>query len=122
MVDTCQAGGGGTEALGDLCSLRESGGDAVAQIGGVRGHGGGKRREGRCPKWLLRKGRASVWDPLFSRGVPALPKTPGPPPDRVVRVVVDGRPEEGVTATGDVYTDGALTGKWRRIMRGDGEL
>ncbi len=35
-------------------------------------------REGKggCPAWLLKKGRASVWDPLFARGVPALPKVP----------------------------------------------
>ncbi len=37
-------------------------------------------REGKggCPSWLLRKGKASVWDPLFARGVPALPKVPPP--------------------------------------------
>ncbi len=77
-------------------------------------------REGKggCPRWLLRKGRASVWDPLFSRGVPALPKIPAPPPERVVRVVVEGERGEEEIATGDVYTDGAMTGKWRRIMRG----
>ncbi len=40
-----------------------------------------EEREGRkgCPGWLLRKGRVSVWDPLFSRGVPALPRVPPPP-------------------------------------------
>ncbi len=86
-------------------------GECVATVGEREGGGG-------CPKWLLRKGRAMVWDPLFSRGVPALPKVPGPPPDRVVRTVVEaGAGEEGV-ATGDVYTDGAMRGKWRRIMRG----
>ncbi len=38
-------------------------------------------REGKggCPAWLLKKGKASVWDPLFARGVPALPKVPPPP-------------------------------------------
>ncbi len=37
-------------------------------------------REGKggCPAWLLKKGKASVWDPLFARGVPALPKVPPP--------------------------------------------
>ncbi len=41
-----------------------------------------EEREGKggCPEWLLKKGRASVWDPLFARGVPALPKVPPPLP------------------------------------------
>ncbi len=76
-------------------------------------------REGKggCPAWLLKKGRTSVWDPLFARGLPALPKVPPPPPERVVRTVTDGEEEEGEAATGDIYTDGAVRGRWRRIMR-----
>ncbi len=40
-----------------------------------------EEREGRggCPAWLLRKGKAAVWDPLFARGGPALPKVPPRP-------------------------------------------
>jgi hypothetical protein len=39
-----------------------------------------EEREGRggCPAWLLRKGKTALWDPLFARGVPALPKVPPP--------------------------------------------
>ncbi len=40
-------------------------GECVATVGEREGGGG-------CPKWLLRKGRAMVWDPLFSRGGPRL--------------------------------------------------
>ncbi len=65
-----------------------------------------REEKGGCPQWLLRKGRAMVWDPLFSRGVPALPKIPAPPPDRVVRTIVDGARGDEQAATGDVYTDG----------------
>ncbi len=76
-------------------------------------------REGKggCPAWLLKKGKASVWDPLFARGVPALPKVPPPPPGRVVRELVGGSRGDEEVATGDVYTDGAVRGRWRRIMR-----
>ncbi len=78
-----------------------------------------EEREGRsgCPRWLLRKGKLAIWDPLFSRGVPALPKVPAPPPERE-QWGPGGRPGDGALATGDVYTDGALSGRWRRIMRG----
>ncbi len=71
-----------------------------------------------CPQWLLRKGRAGLWDPLFSRGVPALPRVPAPPPQRVIRTMVEEVDGEMGVATGDIYTDGAMTGKWRRVMRG----
>ncbi len=74
--------------------------------------------DGGCPAWLLRKGKAHVWDPLFSRGIPALPRIPRPPPERAVWTVVNGARGEAQVATGDVYTDGAVRGKWRRIMRG----
>ncbi len=76
-------------------------------------------REGRlgCAAWLLRKGKASLWDPLFSRGVPALPLVPPPPPART-EWGIGGRPADGAyAASGDVYTDGAVSGRWRRIMR-----
>ncbi len=77
-------------------------------------------REGKggCPQWLRRKGRASLWDPLFTRGVPALPRVPALPPERVVRTLVLADKGDALVATGDIYTDGAVRGKWRRIMRG----
>ncbi len=71
---------------------------------------------GGCPPWLLKKGLISVWDPLFSRGVPALPKIPSPPRE-AVRWGPGGRPSEAAAAMGDVFTDGAVSGRWRRIMR-----
>ncbi len=71
---------------------------------------------GGCPPWLLRKGSISLWDPLFTRGVPALPKIPAPPPD-ITRWGLGGRPSDGALAKGDVYSDGAVSGRWRRIMR-----
>ncbi len=49
MVDARQAGGGGAETLGDLCSVRQSSRNTVAQAGGVWGLGGGERRERRVP-------------------------------------------------------------------------
>ncbi len=47
-----------------------------------------------------------------------MPKVPSPPTDRVIRTLVGVGAEEGGVATGDVYTDGALKGRWRRVMRG----
>ncbi len=81
-----------------------------------------EEREGRngCPRWLHKKGRSMLWDPLFSRGVPALPRVPAPPPEKVVRTRLCCSAGEEEVATGDIYTDGALRGKWRRIMRGGG--
>ncbi len=72
-----------------------------------------------CPPWLLRKAKVQLWDPLFTRGVPALPRVPPPPPDRVVYVYTEaGQREQALTVSGDVYTDGALSGRWRQIARG----
>ncbi len=78
-----------------------------------------EEREGRlgCPRWLLKKGKTSPWDPLFTRGVPAMPRVP-PPPPYIVQWGPEGQPDGGAAASGDVYTDGALAGRWRRIMRG----
>ncbi len=47
-----------------------------------------------------------------------MPKVPAPPPERVVRTVIEGEAGDEGAATGDIYTDGALRGRWRRIMRG----
>ncbi len=80
-----------------------------------------QEREGArgCPPWLLRKARAQLWDPLFARGVPALPRVPPSPPDQVQYVYTDpGQTRQALTVSGDVYTDGALSGRWRQIARG----
>ncbi len=68
-----------------------------------------------CPEWLRRRGAAAVWDPLFSRGVPARPKLPPPPPE--VERWAGSQPRDGAVATGDVYTDGAARGLVPRALR-----
>ncbi len=70
-----------------------------------------------CPAPILKNGQSSVWDPLYSRGVPCRPKVPPPPPSSswwFPRA-------EGVTktASGDVYTDGSAVGwYWRAVRAG----
>jgi hypothetical protein len=74
-----------------------------------------RAREPRGLEELIAAGKASVWDPLFSRGVPARPKWPNPPAkDRWWKAEV----EEAVEmATGDVYTDGSALGAFWKIVR-----
>ena len=64
---------------------------------------------------LFRLARGSVWDPLFSRGVPARPKIPKHPTER------DWWRAEKIgevrCASGDVYTDGAAEGGFFRVVR-----
>ncbi len=65
-------------------------------------------RTGSVPLALLRLGRGSVWDPLFSRGVPARPKVPRRPKTRSWwRRCAEGAEQ---VATGTVFTDGASRG------------
>ncbi len=74
------------------------------------------RRE-RCPAHVLKAGTIHVWDPLFSRGVPARPVVPPPPAPRIWWE----RRSEGAEylATGRVYTDGAAQGwHWRAVRAG----
>ena len=56
---------------------------------------------------IVEEGKRRWWDPLFSRGVPAMPLLPTPPSEYVWFF-----PETAadVLITGDVYTDGALKG------------
>ncbi len=65
------------------------------------------RAEG-LPTGLLRMGRKSVWDPLFSRGVAARPKVPRPPRTRSWWTRCSAQAEQ--LATGTVFTDGAYQG------------
>ena len=66
-----------------------------------------KRREVSSERKIFQLGAARWWDPLFNRGVPALPlSTPQPQAQTWIY------PENGGEhlVTGDVYTDGALRG------------
>ena len=66
---------------------------------------------------LIGRGKAMVWDPLFSRGVPARPKWPEPPKD--TRWWEAGAEGELEIATGDIYTDGSALGEhWRMVRAG----
>ncbi len=65
-------------------------------------------RAASVPQAILRLGKRSVWDPLFSRGVPARPKVPRRPGTRSWwRRCSDGAEQ---VATGTVFTDGASQG------------
>ncbi len=77
----------------------------------------GELRTEKCPSQVLRTGSAHVWDPLYSRAVPARPKIPPPPAQRVwwERRTRDA----DLLATGRVYTDGAAQGwYWRAVRAG----
>ncbi len=74
-----------------------------------------QRREEYCPTWLLRSGKASPWDPLFSRGVPARPKRLRPPKEQCWWEAARG--ETARSLTGDVYTDGSCKGPFWRTAR-----
>ncbi len=67
------------------------------------------------PAAILRLGRKAVWDPLFSRGVPARPKVPKAPKTRSWWTrCADGAEQ---LATGIVFTDGASQGWFWRGAR-----
>ena len=71
-------------------------------------------REGMCREEVLAEGQKRVWDPLFSRGVPARPKVPKQPKERQwsERIQEDA---EIIAGTGNlVYIDGSAEGwHWR---------
>ena len=79
----------------------------------------GRESAGKPPNLagLIAQGRTQLWDPLFSRGVPARPKFPPPPQARKWwRPEVTGAVE---IASGDVYTDGSAAGMcWRAVRAG----
>jgi hypothetical protein len=64
---------------------------------------------------LFKYGGVAVWDPLYSRGVPARPKIPKHPQEREWW----SREKEGAEryASGDVYSDGAAEGGFFRAVR-----
>ncbi len=58
--------------------------------------------------------RRQHWNPLYSRGVPARPRMP-PPPDDISRDFGDQTFPR--LASGDAYTDGAMRGRCRQVLR-----
>ncbi len=67
------------------------------------------------PEWMRKKIAVELWDPLHTRGVPALPTYPSPPPDRAWWMGTP--PRDGAAADGIAYIDGALRGMIRRAAR-----
>ncbi len=65
-------------------------------------------RSSGLPAGLMRMGKKSVWDPLFSRGVAARPKVPRPPKTRSWWTRCSAQAEQ--LAAGTVFTDGAYQG------------
>ncbi len=72
-------------------------------------------RNEKCPPQVLKVGNAHLWDPLYSRAVPARPKIPPPPPHKVWWEIKDRGAD--LLATGRVYTDGAAQGWYWRAAR-----
>ena len=74
-------------------------------------------REIHCPRALLNAGDRNVWDPMYSRGVPAWPKTPKPPKARWWFQKLAEEAE--YIAEGVVYTDGSAQGwYWKGCRAG----
>ncbi len=74
-----------------------------------------QRRMAACPDWILRIGRVSVWDPLFSRAIPARPKPVSMAVERTWWEAATINQERVIT--GEVYTDGASRGPFWRAAR-----
>ncbi len=63
---------------------------------------------------ILRQAAAQDWNPLFRRGVPYRPSMP---PDPGAHTIDFGDHDHPRYITGSVYTDGALRGRCRRVLR-----
>ncbi len=75
-----------------------------------------ERRKQACPQWIVKLGKASVWDPLFSRAVPARPR---PVKEVTAREWYKKSHElQDKCATGIVFTDGSAKGPFWRMARG----
>ena len=96
----------------DRCSCGKEVGSLWHKLSSCQLNGESK---GPAPKKVIEVGRAHVWDPLYSRGVPARPKFPAPPPARTWWAAVKDEAERA--ATGDIYTDGSAAGWHWRLTR-----
>ncbi len=63
---------------------------------------------------IVKESQDRKWDPLFHRAVPARPLMP---PDPVAATQYIGTPPSDKIIVGDAYTDGALKGRCRRVLR-----
>ena len=97
----------------DVCKCGEAAGTLWHKLGVCRLSQ--EEREAFNKPEIFKWGRRAVFDPLFSRGVPArpkLPRTPSPCSWKVEEVKGGG-----LWATGDVYTDGSAEGGFFRAIR-----
>ncbi len=94
-TDTCQA-----------CMQRT--GTLYHRLGECCAPEAAEHRSSSCPPWLQRQASTLLWNPLFARGVPAEPKRPPHPPE-VQGWSALGQPAAGCIATGDIFTDGAMS-------------
>ena len=69
-------------------------------------------REQHCPASIRKKAMVRLWDPLFTRGVPAAPKIPKTPKGGIYWTGKEPSAVEGV-----IYSDGACSGHWGRVKR-----
>ena len=100
-------------ATHDRCACGEAAGTLWHKLGECEK--GEEWRAANCGPEVLKQGKAALWDPLYSRGVPARPKPP-----RSARswsrwtAMQKGAP---AMATGNIYTDGSAVGGWWRATR-----
>ncbi len=98
----------------DRCLCGEAAGTLWHRLGECRMNE--ERRKQACPQWILRLGKASVWDPLFSRGVSARPRLVKVP--SAAQWYRKAHDQQDNCATGIVFTDGSAKGPFWRMTRG----
>ena len=102
------------KACHDRCACGKAVGDVWHKLGAcelTEDH-----RKLHCPDWLIKAGKISTWDPLFSRGVPARPKPVAVLVERTWFLMADGHHERCIT--GRVYSDGSSHGPFWKAARG----
>ncbi len=110
----CVEGGWWTQSRLHACGIASTSRCSCGEAVGTLWHKLGacklaeQARANGLPTGLLRMGKKSVWDPLFSRGVAARPKVPRPPKTRSWWTRCAAQAEQ--LATGTVFTDGAYQG------------
>ncbi len=110
----CVEGGWWTQSRLHACGISPTSRCSCGEAVGTLWHKLGacklaeQARTNGLPPGLMRMGKKSVWDPLFSRGVAARPKVPRPPRTRSWWTRCSAQAEQ--LATGTVFTDGAYQG------------
>ena len=90
-------------AANNLCRCKQQAGTLWHKLSGCVLTENLRARE--CPPELSKAGKASAWDPLYSRGLPARPKGPAVPKELVWHEVAEESVEH--VANGEAYTDGS---------------